>query len=202
MKQKHGLLFFISSCIPGCGQMHQGFMKRGLSLMLMLCFIMTLAAFLHLDYLVIFLVPLWLYSFFDSYNLRALTDLDTAPEDSYLFGVNSMDSERLAALCRKRHSFIGWGLILLGVYILFDTYVGRLMSAICDWTGNWWYYDLVMRDLPRTVVTIFIIALGIWFIRGPKSVPTEEIPVFTPPAEPAQSEDAPAAEQEVPHDEA
>ena len=199
MKRKHGFLFFISSCIPGCGQMHQGFMKRGLSLMLTLCFIVTLAMFLHLDYLLIFLVPLWLYSFFDSYNLRTLTDLDIAPEDGYLFGVNSMDSDRLAALCRKRHSFVGWGLVLLGVYILFDTFVGRLMSAICEWTGSWWYYDLVMRDLPRTVVTIFIIVLGIWFIRGPKAAPAEEIPVFTPPTEAVSADSAPT--EEVSHDE-
>ena len=199
MKRKHGLLFFISSCIPGCGQMHQGFMKRGLSLMLTLCFIVTLAMFLHLDYLLIFLVPLWLYSFFDSYNLRTLADLGIAPEDGYLFGMNSMDSDRLAALCRKRHSFVGWGLVLLGAYILFGTFVGRLMSAICEWTDNWWYYDLVMRDLPRTVVTIFIIALGVWFIRGPKVAPVEEIPVFTPPAEAVSANPAPT--EEVSHDE-
>ena len=200
MKRKHGFLFFISSCVPGCGQMHQGFMKRGLSLMLLLCFIITLAMFLHMDYLLIFLVPLWLFSFFDSYNLRTLSDLGTTPADEYLFGMRSMDSARLAALCRKRHSFIGWSLVLLGVYILFDTFVGRLMSMICEWTGNWWWYDLVMRDLPRTVVTIFIIALGVWFIRGPKSAPAEEIPAFTPPAETVKQEAAPAAEQEVAHE--
>ena len=199
MKRKQGLLFFISSCIPGCGQMHQGFMKRGISLMMMLCLIFTLAMFLSLGYLLIFLIPLWLFSFFDSYNLRTLSDLGTAPEDAYLFGMSSMDSDRLATLCRKRHSFIGWGLVLLGIYILFDTFVGRLMSAICDWTGNWWYYDLVMRDLPRTAVTIFIIALGSWFIRGPKAAPAEEIPVFTPPAESVSADPAPM--EEVPHDE-
>ena len=75
MKRKQGLLFFISSCIPGCGQMHQGFMKRGISLMMMLCLIFTLAMFLSLGYLLIFLIPLWLFSFFDSYNLRTLSDL-------------------------------------------------------------------------------------------------------------------------------
>ena len=189
MKRKHGFLFFISSCVPGCGQMHQGFMKRGLSLMLLLCFIITLAMFLHMDYLLIFLVPLWLFSFFDSYNLRTLSDLGTTPADEYLFGMSSMDSARLAALCRKRHSFIGWGLVLLGVYILFDTFVGRLMQTLCEWMGQWWLYDIVMRDLPRMVVTIFIIALGVWFIRGPKQPVSEDIPAFTPPAaEPEQEE--------------
>ena len=190
MKRKHGILFFISSCVPGCGQMHQGYMKRGMSLMMTLCVIFVLSMFLALDYLLIFFIPLWLFSFFDSYNIRTQLDLGTAPADEYLFGLSSLDSDRLAALCRRRHSFVGWGLVVLGIYILFDTFVGRLMQIVCEWMGNWWLYDIVMRDLPRMVVTIFIIALGIWFIRGPKAAPADEIPAFTPPAE-----------EEVPHDE-
>ena len=31
MKPKHGFFLFVSSCIPGCGQMYQGHMKRGTS---------------------------------------------------------------------------------------------------------------------------------------------------------------------------
>ena len=186
MKRKHGLFLFITSCVPGCGQMHQGYMKRGISLLMALCMIFVLSMFLNLDYLLIFLLPLWLYSFFDSYNLRSLADQDMAFSDEYLFGISDMDSEKLAALCRKRHSFVGWGLVVLGVYILFDTFVGRLMQTLCEWMGQWWLYDIVMRDLPRMVVTIFIIALGVWFIRGPKKA--EDIPVFTPPAETAEQE--------------
>ena len=34
MKQPHGFLLFLTSCLCGCGQMYQGYMKRGLSLLL------------------------------------------------------------------------------------------------------------------------------------------------------------------------
>ena len=60
MKRKHGLFLFITSCVPGCGQMHQGYMKRGISLLMALCMIFVLSMFLNLDYLLIFLLPLWL----------------------------------------------------------------------------------------------------------------------------------------------
>ena len=30
MKRKHGFLLFIAACIPGCGEMYQGYMKRGI----------------------------------------------------------------------------------------------------------------------------------------------------------------------------
>ena len=78
-------------------------------------------------------------------------------------------------------SLSGWALVLLGVYILFETVVGRLLNIICEYLGEWWLYEIVMRDLPRLVVTVGIIALGVWFIRGPKKAAVEDIPAFTPP---------------------
>ena len=192
MKRKHGLLLFIAACIPGCGEMYQGYMKRGISILTAFCAIFALAVFLEIGALSVLMIPLWLFSFFDSYNLRGQTDTqaETNP-DAYLFGLSDMDSQRMSDLLRKRHSLVGWVLVVLGVYILFDTFVGRLMQLLCEWMGQWWLYDVVMRDVPRMVVTIFLIALGIWFIRGPKKAPAEEIPAFTPPAaEATQAESA------------
>lgn len=205
MKPKHGLLLFVASCIPGCGEMYQGYMKRGVSILTAFCGIFALAVFLEIGALAVLMLPLWLFSFFDSYNLRSLLAQDAVPADAYLFGLSDVDSQRMSNLLRKRHSLVGWVLVLLGVYILFDTFVGRLMQLLCEWMGQWWLYDVVMRDVPRMVVTIFIIALGIWFIRGPKKAKAEDIPVFTPPVEkPDQAEDAgeaetAAAEQEDGH---
>ena len=195
MKPKHGLLLFVASCIPGCGEMYQGYMKRGVSILTAFCGIFALAVFLEIGALAVLMLPLWLFSFFDSYNLRSLLAQDAAPADAYLFGLSDVDSQRMSNLLRKRHSLVGWVLVLLGVYILFDTFVGRLMQLLCEWMGQWWLYDVVMRDVPRMVVTIFLIALGIWFIRGPKKAKAEDIPVFTPLAEkPDQAEDAEEAE--------
>ena len=199
MKRKHGLLLLIAACIPGCGEMYQGYMKRGISILTAFCAVFALAVFLEIGALSVLMIPLWLFSFFDSYNLRGQTDAQAeANPDAYLFGLSDMDSQRMSDLLRKRHSLVGWVLVVLGVYILFDTFVGRLMQLLCEWMGQWWLYDVVMRDMPRMVVTIFIIALGVWFIRGPKKTPAEEIPVFTPPAgtDGGNSEKAVTAEAE------
>lgn len=40
MTHRNGFLLFISSCLSGCGQMYQGYMKRGLSLLLAFCLIL------------------------------------------------------------------------------------------------------------------------------------------------------------------
>ena len=198
MKRKHGFLLFLTSCIPGCGEMYQGYMKRGMSILTIFCGIFALAVLLEIGALAVLMLPVWLFSFFDSYNLRAQTEADATPADAYLFCLSDMDSRRMNDLLRKRHSLVGWGLVLLGVYVLFETVVGRLLNIICEYLGEWWLYEIVMRDLPRLAVTVGIIALGVWFIRGPKKAQVEDIPAFTPPeAETAQEEPTEGDAQKV-----
>ena len=198
MKRKHGFLLFLTSCIPGCGEMYQGYMKRGMSILTIFCGIFALAVFLEIGALAVLMLPVWLFSFFDSYNLRAQTEADATPADAYLFCLSDMDSRRMNDLLRKRHSLVGWGLVMLGVYAQFETVAGRLVKIICEYLGEWWLYEIVMRDLPRLAVTVGIIALGVWFIRGPKKAQVEDIPAFTPPeAETAQEEPTEGDAQKV-----
>ena len=193
MKQyKGGLFLFVTSCVPGCGQMYQGYMKRGLSLMLLFWGLLAVAFFLHIEALLFFLVPIWLYTYFDSYNLRGRIERGRTPEedDSLLFDLFTPDSQRLNALCRRQHSIIGWVLVGLGVYMLYGSLVRRVLDALeyyFEVAG--WFYSFLAYDIPRLVVTFGIIALGVWFIRGPKkAVPMEEdIPIFTPPVTQAKA---------------
>lgn len=187
MKRKQGLLFFISSCIPGGGQMHQGYMKRGMSLLTIFCGIFAIAAFLHIGALTALMAPVWLYAFFDSYNLRARLDGGAAPADAFLLGLDQVDGERMALLCRKSHSLVGWALVALGVCILYSTVVSWVVDILGQFFDSWWLYGILLDAVPRLAVTIGIIALGVWFIRGPKVPPAGDIPTFTPPQ--AEQED-------------
>lgn len=220
MKEQHGFLMFVTSCMCGCGQMYQGYMKRGLSLLLGFFLIIAVAGFLMLGPLAFFTPVVWLYAFFDSYNLRRQIAQGTAPEDAYLFGLSDMDSRQMTALLKKRHSIIGWTLVIVGLYLLYDMVMNRL-----GWFLGDWLYSLLRYDLPRMAVTVLVILLGLWFIRGPRAkADPEDIPPFTPPVsggpaadrdpEPASAAQAsegpvtaaqapeqttPAAEQEAPH---
>ena len=201
MRQKHGLLLFLTSCVPGCGEMYQGYMKRGMSILTIFCGIFALAVFLEIGALAVLMLPVWLFSFFDSYNLRAQTEADATPADAYLFCLSDMDSRRMNDLLRKRHSLVGWGLVLLGVYVLFETVAGWVVDFFCQFFDAWWLDRVLSYDVPRLAVTVGIIALGVWFIRGPKREKSEDIPAFTPPeAEPVREEATDsAAEQEEAH---
>ena len=212
MTPKHGLLLFITSCLSGCGQMYQGYMKRGLSLLLLFFVILAVSGFLGLAALAFFLPVVWLYAFFDSYNLRAQIAAGTQPADDFLFGLSDLDSQRMAKLLRSRHSLIGWALILVGGWMLYRMLLNRIGWLIGDWA--YWLYDL-LYDLPRIVITVLVILLGVWFIRGPRNRQPEDIPIFTPPesgfrqdgpdgnasCEASQPGDPSASHREVPHDE-
>ena len=200
MRLIRAILFFTFSCIPGCGQMHQGHMKRGISQTILCCGVLAVAVFLEIGALAILLVPLWLYSFLDSYNLRRLRMDGTEDEDAYLFGMSDLDSRRLSELFSKRHSLIGWTLVLLGLYALYRIVVGQLMrwiSELFPWMD--WLYNLLVWDAPRILGTLLIIALGLWFIRGPKKRAPEEIPAFTPGPQAEGPVYRPEFFQEAPH---
>ena len=203
MKRKHGLLLFIAACIPGCGEMYQGYMKRGISILTAFCAVFALAVFLEIGALAVLMIPLWLFSFFDSYNLRGQTDAQAESNpDAYLFGLSDMDSRRMSDLLRKRHSLVGWGLVILGVYVFYTTAADWVTDFFYQFFDAWWIGRILSYDVPRLAVTVGIIALGVWFIRGPKREKSEDIPVFTPPeAEPVREEsaDAVAEEQEDGH---
>ena len=183
MTPKNGFLLFLTSCLSGCGQMYQGYMKRGLSLLLAFFLVIFVSTYFYLGTLALFLPVIWLYAFFDSYALRSQLSAGTAPEDTFLFGLSDMDSKRLGALLHKRHSLIGWVLVAVGVYMLYDMLMGQLSNLFFGWFGEW-LYSLLRYGLPRVVITVLVILLGLWFIRGPKAKAPidDDIPPFTPPA--------------------
>ena len=80
--KKNGILTLLFAFIPGAGQMYQGYMKRGLSLVLMAAAI-GMASVL-IPPVVFTLLVVFMYSFFDTFNLRAQISMGTAPEDDYL----------------------------------------------------------------------------------------------------------------------
>lgn len=177
------LLHFTFACVPGCGQMYQGYMKRGLSQSVVFWLGCAVTVFFQAEVLLILFVPLWMYTFFDSYNLRRCLREGYVPEDAYLFGLSDMDTRRLTELLNRRHSVIGWALVLIGIYSLYQLTARRLFSFLFREMFPWldWLYDLLVWDMPRILGTVLIIGLGLWFIRGPKVHPEDSEEPYTPP---------------------
>lgn len=181
-----GCWHLLWACVPGCGQMCQGYMKRGISQTIILCVLAFIAVFLEMGALTVLIAPLWLYSFFDSFNLRRQIREGMAPEDEFMFGLSEMDSRKLTRILSRRGSLIGWVLVAVGLYNVYQILARRILGTLRDYFPIFdWLYGLLVWDMPRILGTVLIIALGLWFIKGPKA-PKEEAPVYTPPGNPPE----------------
>ena len=171
--KKNGILTLLCALIPGAGQMYQGYMKRGLSLITMFCLSVALGAMTQIGVLYIGMPIIYMYSFFDTFNLRAQLGLGTAPEDDYLVHFDPKD-RRLMQLLADSHKLLGWLLIAFGAMV---AYQNILMSTLGDLLWRWGKESpflralyLVMDQLPSVVVCVALIVCGIWLVRGPKTV--------------------------------
>ena len=199
--KKNGILTFLFAFVPGAGQMYQGYMKRGLSL-ITLFFLCIMAGMLLLEPLVLTALIVWMYSFFDTFNLRAQFIAGTAPADDYLVHFNTKDA-RLTLFFRDSHKLVGWALIALGAMVAYQNIIMRVLGDVM-WR---WGQDnpvfraiyLMLDALPQIVVCVALIVCGMWLVRGPKNKkgkqpPEEEAEDFHAYTAAPQAEDAEDAE--------
>lgn len=169
MTHRNGFLLFISSCLSGCGQMYQGYMKRGLTQVLLFVIPLMIGG-VFLPVLMVLSAVVYMYSFFDSLNLHAQLRQGAAPADAFLFSWDG--GEDLARLVERRHHLIGWALVVLGVAGLYQGFVSpwlnRLVGLIGWDTALGQLLNQVVRGIPGLAVGLVFIGLGLWLIKGGK----------------------------------
>ena len=169
--KKNGILTLLFACIPGAGQMYQGYMKRGLSLITMFCLFIIVGSATGLDALVVGCIVVYMYSFFDTFNLRAQFIAGTAPADDYLVHFNTKDA-RLTLFFRDSHKLVGWALIALGAMVAYQNIIMRVLGDVMwRWGQNSPFFRavyLMLDELPEVVVCVALIVCGVWLVRGPK----------------------------------
>lgn len=123
--KKNPILTFLFACIPGAGQMYYGYMQRGLSMISLfcLCFILGMLA----SPLVVTCGIVWMYSFFDTYDLIRYLVAGDPKQDGLLIIGDWNDIKRLVP---QHNKLLGWGLIVLGVWALYDSFVNPILRAL------------------------------------------------------------------------
>ena len=113
-----------------------------------------------------------MYSFFDTFNLRAQISMGTAPEDDYLVHFDPQD-KRLARMMMDSHKLVGWCLIAIGALIAYEQIIMNTLGDILWRWGQkapvWRAIYLVMDQLPEVVLCVALILCGIWLVRGPRA---------------------------------
>lgn len=168
-KKKNRFWLFVFSLWPGAGHMYIGFMKMGMSFMLGFLLSLALVGVTNLGWLAIFPIIIYVYAFFHANNLGGLDDEEfAAMEDEYLFGLADMGQYRLR-LSGKNRNVAAVVLIIVGVCMLWN----MAFDIFVDYVG---FDDPVMRmiyftlrgEVPRAVIALVVIWIGVRLLRGKK----------------------------------
>jgi len=153
--KKNGFLTFIFACIPGAGQMYYGYMQRGLSLITMFigCFIVGAI----INPLAALAIIVWMYSFFDTYDLVRHLAAGDPKEDGLLLVDNFDDVKKLIPQHTK---LVGWGLIGFGVWALYDLLIGNWVYRILTNVLGYGYAWDVINGIPNLVVGGLLVFAG------------------------------------------
>lgn len=172
-KQKGKFLTFLFSLVPGCGQMYLGFMRRGVSLMLIFSLPIAVAAMFNMAIFSIISIIAWFFSFFDALNLNSMDPaLFVTLQDDYL-----LNNLRMSPFVQRINlpKVVGGALVLVGLTALWNTFAGDLFSWL--YNTNPEAYNLlytVVRAIPRVVLAVFVVVLGIRLISGKRTELLEE----------------------------
>lgn len=172
-KKKNRFLLFCFSLLPGAGEMYLGFMKTGVSLLSIFAVGVMLTGYTGIGIMAFLPFVIWIYGFFHANNLGALSDEEFyRVEDGYLFGLSEVElgsvKDSIAGKYRKALAII---LIILGASMLWQAFCRMLRRFV----GNDFYYAYISRftgivndDLPKIVIALVIIWLGVKLIQGKK----------------------------------
>lgn len=168
-KKKNRFLTFCFSLLPGAGEMYMGFMKAGLSLMLLFVFAIMIPTFLRLDELVVLAVVVWFYSFFHANHLASLNDEEFAKvEDEYLYGLDTLSGGK--DFVAKYRKWVAVLLILVGALLLWNSVMDLLRDLLRNMLPSALYSVLnrVGYFIPRVLAAVLIIVAGGKMIGGRK----------------------------------
>ncbi len=183
--KRNAFLTFLFALIPGAGQMFQGYMKRGLSLILMFVLPIMVGA-LVMPTLMALAAVVYMYSFFDAMNLHSqlkdsgMTTYSDIKNDDYLVHMNGLFSGDLHKLAGGKHHLIGWGLIALGILALYQTTLLPMLESLLQLLPENVYWSLrnVVRGIPSAAVAVLLVIVGIWLVRGSKKNADQEYPYY------------------------
>lgn len=176
--KKNGFLTFCCACIPGCGEMYYGYMKRGFSLLFWTMAILAVSTIINIGSLMLFALVVWAYSFFDTWNIRNLSYEQRALfRDDYIPNKKWIDSNVLNSKIYKNKKIIsaaGWILLIVGVFSIINSFILPILYRLTQhfyaspygFIARGFYY--IFQYIPPLLIAIIIIIVGVRVLKYSK----------------------------------
>ena len=177
MTHRNGFLLFISSCLSGCGQMYQGYMKRGLSLLLAFCLILFASTYFFLGALALFLPVA--YCLLDAAGTFAdtmvLDKLAGEAEAAGMFATAEECSSYAASAANSAYEltflFAAFCCIIYVGFIKKQKFTAaqegpKYLGALCETAGQFAYIfalsDTVHAAISAPIISAYCVASVVW----------------------------------------
>ena len=136
--------------------MYYGYMQRGLSIAMIL--ILCVMAATVVEPLLFLCLVIWMYSFFDTYDLIRHLAAGEPKDDDLLLPANW---DNIRAILPQHNKLLGWGLIAFGVWALYDILIADWMTTVLEhFFGYGYAYDII-HGIPNILVGILLLVAGI-----------------------------------------
>lgn len=167
-KKKNRFLTFCFSFLPGAAEMYMGFMKTGVSLMLVFFLLIALAGWMQQAVIVMFGVVIWFYSFFHANHLASLSDEEfVQTKDEYLLGMDGIPG--IKSVIENYQKAVAFALIFIGVCFLWNSLTNILFEVLPQ---SYLFIAHAMNRVgsyvPSVLIGVVIIMIGVKMISGKK----------------------------------
>lgn len=158
--KKNLFLTFCFSFVPGAGQMYQGYMKRGTSI---LTFFAACCALLGTVGIPLFAIPIpviYIYSFFDTFNIRNNIDSENKFEDKYIWDIADLEGLKNSFNMPNTKKILGIILVFIGIYILISNIIPQMLYDLGINYIARYFYD-ISSYLTPIAISLLSIVIGI-----------------------------------------
>ncbi len=143
--------------------MYQGYMKRGLSIMVIFGLFVGITGIIGTPIFSIPLPIIFAYSFFDTYHLRNKKGENDEIKDGYIWEEFSDKKIFENFKSKKINNIFGIILIVIGIYILLESVVYNIAYRFdLYYLSN--FMDIFMRYLPSALIAVLSIYFGVKII--------------------------------------
>lgn len=146
--------------------MYMGFMRTGVSLMLLFFLSIYIPVSLRLSELSVIGFVVWAYGFFHANHLASLSDEEfDQVKDEFLFGMNTITDGKNFMI--KYQRTVAVVLIAAGILLLWNTMGDIAYRLLPEFVSD--FMRTVGNYAPRILVSLVIIFIGIKMIEGRKT---------------------------------